>query len=179
MTITFGLAAFLTVVGVGAAATVTGTVSTAVSTVGASVDAVESLVTVACDTAVSGSLVAGTLLPDVSLPLALAHAANNEAEIAKHTRAVRRFPIRPTLLRVAVIALDECPPTHDPIDADMQRAGAPDGDTGSLLFTGGAEGNRTPDLFIANEALCQLSYSPVECVEILAVASANQKARIG
>ena len=127
----------------------------------------------------SGSLLAGTLLPDVLLPLALAHAANNEAEIAKHTRAVRRFPIRPTLLRVAVIALDECPPTHDPIDADMQRAGAPDGDTGSLLSTGGAEGNRTPDLFIANEALCQLSYSPVECVEILAVASANQKARIG
>ena len=46
-------------------------------------------------------------------------------------------------------------------------------------FTGGAEGNRTPDLFIANEALCQLSYSPVECVESLAVAVVNQKARIG
>lgn len=27
-------------------------------------------------------------------------------------------------------------------------------------FTGGAKGNRTPDLFIANEALYQLSYSP-------------------
>ncbi len=26
---------------------------------------------------------------------------------------------------------------------------------------GGAEGNRTPDLLIANEALSQLSYSPV------------------
>lgn len=25
---------------------------------------------------------------------------------------------------------------------------------------GGAKGNRTPDLFIANEALYQLSYSP-------------------
>ncbi len=164
--------------GVGAAATVTGTVSTAVSTVGASVEAVESLVTVACDTAVSGSLLAGTLLPDVLLPLALAHAANNEAEIAKHTSAVRRFPIRPTLLRGDVITLDEGTPMHASTDADIQRAGAPDGDTGSLLFTGGAEGNRTPDLFIANEALCQLSYSPVECVESLAVAALNEKARI-
>ena len=108
----------------------------AVSTGGASVDATESLVTVACDTAVSGSLLAGTLLPDVLLPLALAHAANNDAEIAKHTSAVRRFPIRPTLLRVAVIALDECPPMRDSTDADMQRAGAPDGDTGSLLLHG-------------------------------------------
>jgi hypothetical protein len=26
---------------------------------------------------------------------------------------------------------------------------------------GGAEGNRTPDLLIANEALSQLSYSPI------------------
>ena len=49
----------------------------------------------------------------------------------------------------------------------------------TCYFTGGAEGNRTPDLFIANEALCQLSYSPVECVESLAVAAVNQKARIG
>jgi hypothetical protein len=28
-------------------------------------------------------------------------------------------------------------------------------------MTGGAEGNRTPDLLIANEALSQLSYSPI------------------
>ena len=27
---------------------------------------------------------------------------------------------------------------------------------------GGAEGNRTPDLLIANEALSQLSYGPLE-----------------
>lgn len=29
------------------------------------------------------------------------------------------------------------------------------------LKNGGAEGNQTPDLFIANEALYQLSYSPI------------------
>ena len=34
---------------------------------------------------------------------------------------------------------------------------------GSAFFclTGGAAGNRTPDLVIANDALSQLSYSPV------------------
>ena len=31
----------------------------------------------------------------------------------------------------------------------------------SLRGNGGAEGNRTPDLLIANEALSQLSYSPI------------------
>jgi hypothetical protein len=31
---------------------------------------------------------------------------------------------------------------------------------GGLAETGGAEGNRTPDLLIANEALSQLSYGP-------------------
>gem|GEM_PF-5510628 len=30
----------------------------------------------------------------------------------------------------------------------------------TLCERGGAEGNQTPDLFIANEALYQLSYSP-------------------
>ena len=31
---------------------------------------------------------------------------------------------------------------------------------GVIAGGGGAEGNRTPDLLIANEALSQLSYSP-------------------
>jgi hypothetical protein len=31
---------------------------------------------------------------------------------------------------------------------------------------GGAEGNRTPDLLIANEALSQLSYSPIAGVTL-------------
>ena len=31
----------------------------------------------------------------------------------------------------------------------------------SLVENGGAEGNRTPDLVIANDALSQLSYGPV------------------
>ncbi len=31
----------------------------------------------------------------------------------------------------------------------------------SVPDDGGAEGNRTPDLLIANEALSQLSYSPI------------------
>ena len=30
-----------------------------------------------------------------------------------------------------------------------------------FVFSGGAAGNRTPDLVIANDALSQLSYSPV------------------
>jgi hypothetical protein len=33
---------------------------------------------------------------------------------------------------------------------------------GSLMFSYGAEGDRTPDLLIANEALSQLSYSPTK-----------------
>ena len=37
------------------------------------------------------------------------------------------------------------------------RAGLP---AEALAKAGGAEGNQTPDLFIANEALYQLSYSP-------------------
>jgi hypothetical protein len=31
---------------------------------------------------------------------------------------------------------------------------------------GGAEGNRTPDLLIANEALSQLSYSPIAGIRV-------------
>jgi hypothetical protein len=38
--------------------------------------------------------------------------------------------------------------------ADGSSVGAP------LGLRNGAEGNRTPDLFAASEALCQLSYSP-------------------
>lgn len=34
-------------------------------------------------------------------------------------------------------------------------------------YRGGAEGNRTPDLLIANEALYQLSYSPTKAWYIL------------
>ncbi len=34
----------------------------------------------------------------------------------------------------------------------------------ALLF-GGAEGNRTPDLVIANDALSQLSYGPCEMLQ--------------
>jgi hypothetical protein len=30
------------------------------------------------------------------------------------------------------------------------------------ILDGGAEGSRTPDLFIANEALYQLSYDPIQ-----------------
>ena len=30
-----------------------------------------------------------------------------------------------------------------------------------LIWNGGAEGSRTPDLLIANETLCQLSYDPI------------------
>ncbi len=30
-------------------------------------------------------------------------------------------------------------------------------------ISGGAEGGRTPDLLIANEALSQLSYGPAKC----------------
>ncbi len=31
------------------------------------------------------------------------------------------------------------------------------------ILDGGAEGGRTPDLLIANEALYQLSYDPIQC----------------
>ena len=33
----------------------------------------------------------------------------------------------------------------------------------AVLCTGGAEGDRTPDLVIANDALSHLSYGPVQC----------------
>ncbi len=37
----------------------------------------------------------------------------------------------------------------------------------NMQAAGGAEGNRTPDLLIANEALSQLSYSPaVQAVDM-------------
>jgi hypothetical protein len=36
---------------------------------------------------------------------------------------------------------------------------------------GGAEGNRTPDLLIANEALSQLSYSPIAGFDVQQIAS--------
>jgi hypothetical protein len=35
---------------------------------------------------------------------------------------------------------------------------------------GGAEGNRTPDLLIANEALSQLSYSPIAGFSVPSIA---------
>lgn len=38
--------------------------------------------------------------------------------------------------------------------------------TGFKGYRGGAEGNRTPDLLIANEALYQLSYSPTNARNI-------------
>ena len=42
---------------------------------------------------------------------------------------------------------------------------------------GGAEGNRTPDLLIANEALYQLSYSPIPRVAAAPVARGRRRAR--
>ena len=43
----------------------------------------------------------------------------------------------------------------------MQKRGGPTQYSVDLGPAGGAEGNRTPDLIIANDALSQLSYSPV------------------
>ena len=43
--------------------------------------------------------------------------------------------------------------------------------------SGGAEGNRTPDLLIANEALSHLSYSPAVPVHFLAEATPCYKGK--
>ena len=40
---------------------------------------------------------------------------------------------------------------------------------------GGAEGNRTPDLLIANEALSQLSYSPIAGFAVRSVTGAARR----
>ena len=45
--------------------------------------------------------------------------------------------------------------------ARMRPALVKIGNSIGLGGTGGAEGNRTPDLVIANDALSQLSYGPV------------------
>lgn len=39
------------------------------------------------------------------------------------------------------------------------------------VLAGGAEGDRTPDLIIANDALSQLSYSPVPADGLVSVAA--------
>ena len=48
---------------------------------------------------------------------------------------------------------------------------------------GGAEGNRTPDLLIANEALSQLSYSPIAGQDVMegrpARAAPNDRTALG
>jgi hypothetical protein len=43
---------------------------------------------------------------------------------------------------------------------DFNRVGLRTIEPSGSIQGGGAKGNRTPDLFIANEALYQLSYSP-------------------
>ena len=43
-------------------------------------------------------------------------------------------------------------------------------DKRTLVLAGGAEGDRTPDLIIANDALSQLSYSPVPADRLVSVA---------
>ena len=48
-----------------------------------------------------------------------------------------------------------------PARQDCQTSRQPIGMIDDILRDGGAEGNRTPDLLIANEALSQLSYSPI------------------
>jgi hypothetical protein len=45
---------------------------------------------------------------------------------------------------------------------------------GSFMFSYGAEGDRTPDLLIANEALSQLSYSPTKDGKTIAQPPAGQ-----
>ncbi|CDX52345.1 hypothetical protein MPL3365_150071 [Mesorhizobium plurifarium] len=42
-----------------------------------------------------------------------------------------------------------------------------------LVLAGGAEGDRTPDLIIANDALSQLSYSPVPADGLVSVAAVS------
>ena len=49
----------------------------------------------------------------------------------------------------------------DQILISDQRDGGCEDATPPSAANGGAEGNRTPDLLIANEALYQLSYSPI------------------
>ena len=49
--------------------------------------------------------------------------------------------------------------------------------TGQARDGGGAEGNRTPDLLIANEALSQLSYSPIPRAATASVARGRRRAR--
>lgn len=44
-------------------------------------------------------------------------------------------------------------------------------ETQMLALAGGAEGDRTPDLIIANDALSQLSYSPVPADGLVSVAA--------
>lgn len=44
-------------------------------------------------------------------------------------------------------------------------------DGGLQKLAGGAEGDRTPDLIIANDALSQLSYSPVPADGLVSVAA--------
>ena len=45
------------------------------------------------------------------------------------------------------------------------------GEKHMLMLAGGAEGDRTPDLIIANDALSQLSYSPVPADGLVSVAA--------
>ncbi|EHJ61821.1 YGGT family protein [Novosphingobium pentaromativorans US6-1] len=53
--------------------------------------------------------------------------------------------------------------TKNPAAPDRVRSGSlPDQRKSSI--TGGAEGDRTPDLVIANDALSQLSYGPVPAI---------------
>ena len=46
--------------------------------------------------------------------------------------------------------------------ADMKKPGKSHGFTGLIEITGGAKGIRTPDPYVANVMLYQLSYSPLQ-----------------
>src|SRR5215831_4861094 len=63
--------------------------------------------------------------------------------------------------------------------ADARRRGIPRGTAQLLAGSGGAEGGRTPDLLIANEALSQLSYGPAKNATVPRVAAGAGHLRPG
>ena len=57
---------------------------------------------------------------------------------------------------------------------DFNRVGLRTIEPSGSIQGGGAKGNRTPDLFIANEALYQLSYSPKLRIRSVALDSVDR-----